>query len=191
MSNKQLVVELKRIVRDKKTDDNHGDINGERTEALALKSAANEDDSVDDSTHDSGVGKFPEEAIGGALPTDETVIKTEGDVEVNGVDRVGEEKKASVKKPAVKQSTLTKLEKRQKKQKHIYGNPPCPIKRREKMEAKREQNRRERSIDIVPCEFCHLSFPRTKLGNHYYKKHRYHLWRKKLGEINDPSKISK
>ena len=201
MSNKQLVVELKRIVGAKLSDEHHGDlngdVNGDETPALELKSAVDDDDGVDDSTHDSGVGEFPEEANGGASPTDETVVKTEGDVEVTGVDGGGEGeketsvKKPAVKKPAVKQSTLTKSGKRRKKRKHIYGNPPCPIKRRQKMEAKREQNRRERSTDIVPCEFCHLTFPRTKLGRHYHNMHRYNVWKKKLGEINDPSKISK
>ena len=202
VKNKHLVVELKRIVKDDGDDDyEKGDVGAADESLLALK---NNDENVDDSTHDSGVGEFPDDANGDSPLAPEVEIKKEVDAEecsTGGGERLSQDqtkatpaKKAPVKKSSTSTSasststTTAAPQKKRKKRKHILTFPPCPIKKREKMLAEREVKREAKSKEVVKCEFCEKSMTRALLRRHNHNVHRYHLWKKKLGKIDDPGK---
>ena len=41
--------------------------------------------------------------------------------------------------------------------------------------------------EVIACEFCGASIKRGEISKHNRSVHKYNIWKKKHGPINDPS----
>ena len=153
-------------------------------------------ESVDNSTGDSGV--VGDSGVAGDSPYDSSPMAEEGKIVISaevkfeiGFEAEEVKNAPTVKKPrkrpastaAGEKKNITFGVKRRRKRKHILTNPPCPIKRKEKVEVKRTLDREE----VITCEFCGKQMKRREQSKHNRSVHRYVIWQKKNGPVNDPS----
>ena len=185
---KRLVVELKRFVGDDDdADDDIDDDDGGVDAALLPIVSAN--GSVDDSTHDSGVGDLPDGVSSDDPPTYGAGVEIKTEIGVDPLPLEEPVKKKTVAR--TKTSTTALAVKRRKKRKFVLSNPPCTVKRREKMLAQKMKDKEERDNELITCEHCGKDMKRGQLSRHNHNVHRWVIWKKKNGPINDPSKSSK